>query len=320
MRAVVWTKSGAPEVLQLQEVAKPVPRDSEVLIKIYATTVTAADCEFRRSSAPTAFRVFGVIKNPIILGQELAGEIEAVGAAVSRFKPGDQVAAWSGLRLGSYAEYHCLSEKAVISLKPTNMTYEEAAPLPVGGLDATFFMRQARLARGQKVLINGAGGTIGTYAVQLARYFGAEVTAVDSAGKLDMLREIGADHVIDYAREDFSRSGETYDAIFDVIGKTAFARSIRCLTPDGRYLLANPRLNYLVRGRLLSMTGGKRVIPWSTRKASQYADDFAFLKERVEGGSVRSIIDRVFPLEQIADAHRYVESGQKKGHVVITMA
>jgi NADPH:quinone reductase-like Zn-dependent oxidoreductase len=200
------------------------------------------------------------------------------------------------------------------------MTYEQSAPLPVGGLDAVYFMRTAQIQPGQRVLIQGAGGSIGTFAVQLARYFGAEVTAVDSAEKLDLLRALGADRAIDYRREEFPRSGETYDVIFDVVGKGSYARGVRALTPRGRYLLGNARLSQRVRGRWLSWSGGKHVIPWTTRSASSYAEDCRFLRELIEAGKIRSAIDRCYPLEQIAEAHRYVDTGRKQGHVVITVA
>ncbi len=323
MKAIVWTKYGPPEVLQLQEVAKPAPRDKEVLIRIYATTVTAADCELRRLKIPFAFRLpiriwRGFRKQ--ILGQELAGEIEAIGKEVTRFRKGDQVFGWSGLSLGAYAEYKCLPEGGVLAIKPSNMTYEEAAALPVGGLEAVYFMRRGNIQNRDKVLILGAGGSIGTFAVQLAKYFGAVVTAVDSAGKLDMLRSIGADCVIDYTREDFTQSGETYDVIFDVVGKSSFSRSMRSLSPRGRYLLGNPRLSHRLRGRWASLTGGQKVIPWAGRSASDYAEDIVFLKGLIEAGKIKSVIDRRYPLEQIVEAHRYVDTGQKMGHVVITVA
>src|SRR5258706_11302451 len=290
MKAIVCTKFGPPDVLQLQEVAKPAPKDHEVLIRIYATTVTAGDCELRSLKVPLAFRLplriyVGLIRpRPMILGQELAGEIEAVGKDVKRFRKGDQVFGWSGLRLGAYAEYTCLPEDGVLAIKPSNITYEEAAALAVGGLDAVYFLRKGNIQSGQKVLINGAGGSIGTFAVQLAKYFGAEVTAVDSTGKLDMLRSIGADQVIDYTQADFTKSGETYDVIFDVVGKSSFPRSLRSLKPDGRYLLANPGLSQMVRGRWTSRRSSKQVIG---EAASQKTEDLTLLTELIEAGKIQ---------------------------------
>jgi NADPH:quinone reductase-like Zn-dependent oxidoreductase len=321
MKASVWTKAGPPDVLQFQEVAKPTPKENEVLIRIHATTATAADCQLRASNTPRMFRLLRLTRpGPIVLGQELAGKIEAVGSKVSRFKPGDPVVAWSGLRLGTYAEYTCLPENGVLAIKPSTMTYAEAAPLSVGGLDAAYFIRKAHIQRGQKILINGAGGSMGTFAVQLARHFGAEVTAVDSADKLDMLRSIGADHVMDYTKGDFTKSGATYDVILDVIGKSSFARSLKLLTPTGRYLLANPQLPQLIRSKWVLRTSSKKVIPWVTRTTSEYTEDFTFLKGLIEAGAIKSVIDRHYPLEQAAEAHRYVETGLKKGQVIITVA
>lgn len=322
---MVCTKFGPPDVLRLQEVAKPVPRDNEVLIRIYATTVTVGDCELRSLKVPLAFRLplriyLGRIRpGPIILGQELAGAIEAVGKDVKRFRQGDQVFAWTGLGLGAYAEYKCLPEDGVLAIKPANITYEEAAALAVGGLDAVYFLRRADIQSGDKVLINGAGGSIGTFAVQLAKYFGADVTAVDSTGKLDMLRWLGADRVIDYTQEDFTKSGQTYDVIFDVVGKSAFSRSVRSLKHNGRFLLGNARLSQQVRGGWTSRRSSKQVILWKARTASENTEDFKFLTELIEAGKIQSVIDRCYPLEQTAEAHRYVDTGQKKGNVVITV-
>ncbi len=256
-----------------------------------------------------------------IIGQELAGEVEAAGKDVKLFRKGDQVFGTTGFGFGAYAEYICLpgepkEMKGGLAIKPANMTYEEAAAVPVAGLEALHFLRQGNIQRGQKVLINGAGGSIGTFAVQLAKHFWAEVTAVDGTGKLDMLRSIGADHVIDYTKEDFTQSSEAYDVIFDVVGKSSFSHSIRSLKENGRYLLANPTLSQMVRGRWTSMRTSKKVIGGA---ASHRTEDLIFLKEFVEAGKIKSVIDRSYPLEQIAEAHRYVETGHKQGNVVITL-
>ena len=325
MKAIVCTRFGPPDVLQLQEVAKPIPKDHEVLIRIHASTVTAGDCGLRGLTFPLVLRLpmqlyLGRIRaGPLILGQDLAGEVESTGGGVTRFRQGDQVIAWTGLRLGTYAEYTCLPETGVMALKPSNISYEEAAALPIGGLEAAYFLRKASIQSGEKVLINGAGGTIGTFAVQVAKYFGADVTAVDSAEKLDMLHSIGADHVIDYTQEDFTRRGETYDVIFDVIGKASFPRSVQLFKPNGRYLLGNPRISDRMRAGLMSRRSSIKIIPWATRTTSEYTQDFKFLTELIETGKIRTVIDRCYPLEETAEAHSYVDTGQKKGHVVITV-
>ena len=249
-----------------------------------------------------------------ILGQELAGEVESVGKAVTLFRKGDQVFALTGLHLGAYAEYNCLPENGLIAIRPANMTYEEAATVPLGGLHALYFLRKGNIQSGQKVLIIGAGGSIGTIAVQLAKSSGAEVTGVDSTMKLDMLRSIGADKVIDYTKDDFAKSGETYDVIFDVVGKSSFSGCMRSLKENGFYLLGNPGLSQLIRRR--TSTGRKKVITWT---GSYETEDLIFLKELIEAGKIRSAIDRRYPLEQIAEAHRFVDTGQKAGNVVITI-
>jgi NADPH:quinone reductase-like Zn-dependent oxidoreductase len=309
MKAIVYSNPEYPEVLQLQEVAKPTPKDREVLIRIHATTAAVADIQFRRSKTP----------RPIISGQDLAGEIEAVGSKVTRFRKGDQIIAWSGLRLGTYAEYTCLPEKGVVFIKPSCMTYEEAATVPVAGLDSTYLLRKANIQRGEKVLINGAGGNMGTYAIQIAKHFGAEVTGVDSAAKLDMLRSIGADHVIDYIQKDFTQSGETYDVIFDVVGKNSFSDILNRLNLKGRYVTAVPQMPQIFRWQWIAWRSGRKVIFWMPRTVGRHTEDFAFLKDLIEAGTVKAIIDKCFPLEQAAEAHRYVESGHKLGHVVITV-
>ena len=256
-----------------------------------------------------------------IIGQELAGEIEAVGKHASSYKEGDQVFGTTGFGAGTYAEYVCLPAQpgdmdGVLAAKPANMTYEEAAAVPTGGLEALHFLRRGNIQRGETILINGAGGSIGTFGIQLAKRLGAEVTGVDSTGKLDMLRTIGADHVIDYTQEDFTRRGETYDVIFDVVGKGSFSRSIRSLKKNGRYLLANFALSKMVRGRWISRTSDKKVM---VEVSSPKTEDLVFLRDLIEAGEIRSIIDRRYPLEQMDEAHRYVETGQKKGNVVITV-
>jgi len=328
MKAIVWTEYGPPNVLKLKEVEKPTPKDNEVLIRIYATTVTSGDCEQRSLKLPIwhvlAIRAAAGFLKPeriTILGMELAGEIEAVGKDVKRFTKGDQVFAATGfIGMGACAEYICLPEEpedGALAIKPANMTYEEAAPVPVGGLEALSFLRQGNIQSRQKVLINGAGGTIGPFAVQLAKHFGAEVTGVDSTEKLDMLRSIGADQVVDYAQDDFTRGSKTYDFILDLVGKSSFSGSLRSLRQNGRYLIASPGPSQLVRGRLTSMTGGKKVIFGA---AYPKTEDLIFLKELIEKGKIKSVIDRRYPLEQTAEAHRYVEKGHKKGNVIITIA
>jgi NADPH:quinone reductase-like Zn-dependent oxidoreductase len=327
MKAIVWTDYGSPDVLQLKEVEKPAPKDNEVLIRIYATTVTAGDCEQRSLKLPIWHRLpmqaYVGIKRPkriTILGMELAGEIEAVGKDIKLLKKGDQVFAATGfVGMGAYAEYICLPEEpegGALAIKPANMTYEEAAAVPVGGLEALCFLRQGNIQNGHKVLINGAGGTIGTFAIQLAKYFGAEVTAVDSTGKLDMLRSIGADQVIDYTQEDFTKSGEAYDFIIDVVGTISFSGSKRSLNQNGRYLLANPGTSQMVRGRWASLRSSKKVIFGA---AYPKTEDLIYLKELIEAGKIKSVIDRRYPLKKTAEAHLYVEKGHKKGNVVITV-
>ena len=324
MKAVVYQEYGSPDVLELREVERPTPKDNEVLIKICAASATTGDCEIRKFKVHVLFwlplRIYIGIRRPIrstILGAYLAGEIVAVGKDVERFKKGDQVFAAAGLRFGAYAEYMCLPEEGALAIKPSNMTYEEAATVPIGGLNALHFLRAGNVQRGEKVLIYGAAGSIGTFAVQIAKSWGAEVTCVDSAKKLDMLRSIGADHVIDYMQEDFTKRGERYDVIFDVVGRSPFSRSVRSLEQNGRYLLANPGLSHMVRGLWTSLTSSKKVI---FEFASEKAEDLLYLKELIEAGEIRAVIDRRYPLEQTIEAHRYIESGDKEGNVIVTMA
>lgn len=328
MKAIVWTKYGSPDGLQLREVATPTAKDNEVLIKIHAATASTADTELRRLKLPLLFAVpvrlylgFSKPTRITILGAEFAGEIVSVGKEVTRYKPGDQVYGYTGLGMGTYAEYMCLPEKpsalaSVMAHRPTNITYEEAAAVPFGGLEALHALRQANIQRGQKVLIVGAGGSIGTYAVQLARHYGAEVTGVDKPGKLEMLRSIGADHVIDYTQEDFTRSGQTYDVILDTAGKSSFSGSLRSLKENGTYLNANPGVFNSAWQRWTSQKSRKKVIPWT---AGYTTNNLLALKELIEAETIKAIIDRRYPLEQMAEAHRYVETGDKKGNVVITV-
>ncbi len=322
MKAIVCARYGPPSVLQLKEVERPTPKANEALVRVRAATVTAGDCELRRFKMPAwlwllarvAFGFRGPRKR--ILGQEIAGEVESVGEAVQLFKRGDQVFAFTGLHLGAYAQFTCLPETGLMAIKPSNMTYEEAAAVPVGGLHALYYLRKASVKSGQKVLINGAGGSVGSFAVQLAKSFGADVAAVDSTEKLEYLRSVGADKVIDYTKADFTQTGEIYDVIFDVVGKSSFSACMRCLSEKGLYLLGNPGLSQQIRALWASMTGNKRVIGGTV---SYQAEDLVFLRQLVEAGKIRSLIDRRYPLERIAEAHAYVETGKKTGDVVITM-
>lgn len=329
MKAIVWTKYGSPDGLQLKELEKPVPKDDQILVKIHATTITAGDCEMRRLQLPLMLSLpvriyagFTAPKRIPVLGQELAGEVEAVGANVTSYKVGDQVFGTTGFGFGAYAEYICLPEKpddaqGTLSPKPTNLSYEEAASVPTAGFEALHFIRKANIQPGKKVLIVGAGGSIGTFAIQLARHFGAEVTGVDSTEKMDMLRSIGANHVIDYTKEDYTRNGEAYDLIIDVVGKRGVSRRLKLLKPGGYYFLAYAGLSHILLSLWTSMTSKKN---FKIEASNQAKEDLMFLKELLETGKLKSIVDRSFPLEQIPEAHRYVEAGGKKGNVVITVA
>jgi NADPH:quinone reductase-like Zn-dependent oxidoreductase len=327
MKAIIWTQYGPPEVLELREVDKPVPEEDEVLIRILATTVTAGDSEMRSLkfspllSIPMRFWI-GLLRPRAntIPGTELAGEIEAVGKNVKRFKVGDPVFGSAGMTFGATAEYICLPEQpgemeGGVAIKPSNMTYEEAATVPFGGRDALHFLRKANLQPGQKILINGAGGSIGTFAVQLAKLDGAEVTAVDSASKLEMLRLIGADHVIDYTQDDFTDQDVIYDVIFDVVGTISFSKSNRVLKDGGTYLLANPA-SQMMQALWTRMRSNKKVV---METSAPTIADLEYLRGLIEQGQLITIIDRTYPLEDIVEAHRYVDTGGKQGNVVITI-
>jgi NADPH:quinone reductase-like Zn-dependent oxidoreductase len=317
MKAMVYTTYGSPEVLQLKQIEKPTPSDVQVLIKVCATTVTSADCMMRRGE-PLWGRVILGLRKPSrkILGLELAGVIEAVGKDVKRFRKGDQVYGFTGFGLGAHAEYVCMPEHGSLALKPVNKTYAEAAAAVDGASTALFFLRdKANIQPGQKVLINGASGSIGTYAVQLAKYFGAEVTGVCSTRNIELVRSLGADKVIDYTREDFTKNAEAYDIIFDTVGKSSFANCKNSMKKNGCYLpTTGLQNNFLMLWT--SIRGGKQV---KAGMSVQKQAALVFLKELIETDKLKIVIDKCFPLEQLAEAHRYVESGHKKGNVVITV-
>ena len=332
MKASVFTEYGPPEVLRVEEVAKPVPKDRDVLIGVHATTVNFGDTLVRNFKAvsPGKFHMpflfwligrgsFGFTRpRRTILGSEFAGEVEAVGRSVTRFRVGDRVFGYSGPRMGAYAEYLCTSEGAVMSPMPANLTYEEAAAIPYGAIMALGLLRKVHLQAGQRVLVNGASGGIGPAVVQLAvSHFGARVTGVCGPSRLEYVRSLGADNVIDYTKQDYVDTGETYDLIVDILGKSSFARCKRSLTPHGRLVFLSFKMKQVFQMLWTSMFGRRRV---SCVLVNEKAEDLTFIKGLIEAGKIRPAVDRTFPLEQAADAHRYAESGAKMGQVVIAVS
>ena len=330
MKAIVYTEFGPPDVLQLKEVQKPAPKDNEVLIRVHAAPVSYGDLAARnfKNISSREFNMplplllamrmyFGFNKPRIsILGSEFAGEVESAGKDVKLFKAGDQVMGYLGQRMGAYAEYLCMPESGSLAIKPAIMTYAEAAAVPYGAIIATSLLGKGNLQRGHKVLINGASGGIGSAAVQIARYYGAEVTGVCGTPRLEYLKSLGADRVIDYTEEDFAQNGETYDLIFDILGRSSYSRCKNSLKPKGIYLLASFKMKALLQMLWTGMVGSKKVI---CVLSSEKSEDLVFVKELIEAGKYKSVVDRCYPLEQAAEAHRYAESGLKRGQVVITV-
>ncbi|MBI4658832.1 MAG: NAD(P)-dependent alcohol dehydrogenase [Verrucomicrobia bacterium] len=324
MKAAVYTRYGPPEVLEIKDVEKPVPRDSEVLVRIHATTVSAGDWRMRKAD-PFIARFMNGLWGPRkvqILGMEFAGTIESVGKSVTRFEAGDQVFGSTGFKFGAHAEYACLAEDGLLAIKPVNMTFEEGAAVLFGGVSALHFLRKAKIQAGQKVLIYGASGSVGVFAVQLAKHFGAHVTGVCSTANLDLVKSLGADEVVDYTKEDFSGAGRIYDVVFDTVGKSGWSRSLKALKRGGCYVRVGGAgrlssiLGDILRGIWVSSTSATKVIGGMAREGG---GDVAFLKALIEAGKLRTVIDRRYSLEQIAEAHGYVEAGHKKGHVVILL-
>jgi len=321
MKAFVCRRFGPPDVLELMEIAKPSPGDHEVLIKVRVATVTAGDWRTRSCIVPKGFGLFAHLslgfKRPRhpVLGSELSGEIESVGKAVERFKVGDQVFAFCFPSMGCHAEYKCIAENGPLVPKPPNLSHEEAAILSFGGTTALGFLKKAGIRRGNKVLVNGASGAVGTAAVQLAKHFGAEVTGVCSTGNLALVKSIGADNVIDYTRDDFTRNGETYDILVDTAGTAPFSRSEGSLKKGGRLLVVLGSLGDMLRAPWVSMTGGKKIVAGI---ATWDVEDLRFLASLAASGELKPVIDRRYPFERMIEAHRYVDTGHKKGNVVIT--
>jgi NADPH:quinone reductase-like Zn-dependent oxidoreductase len=325
MKAVICSKYGPPESLHIKEVEKPVPKNNEILVKVYASAVTAADCRVRGFNVPPSYwflarLALGLTKpRKPILGMDFAGEVEVIGEVVKKYKVGDMVYGLMGDRFGGYAQYLCLSEdwKGVgMALKPDSLSFEEAAAIPFGGLTALYFLRESKIQEGQKILINGASGSVGAYAVQLAKFYGAYVTAVCSAGKIEMVKGLGADKVIDYNNNDFTKLGEIYDVVFDVAGKASISDCIKILKKNGTLLHAVASPAVTLKMKWASMTSKRKMVGGGPDPSTE---DLMFLNKLIEQGTINPIIDRSYPMEQIIEAHRYVESGAKKGNVVISI-
>lgn len=322
MRAAVYRRYGPPEVVRIEDLPKPVPGDDEVLVRVHATTVAAADWRLRRA-APVFVRLmngFWRPTNAIVLGIEFSGTVEGVGRAVTRFRAGDEVFGSPGFRFGAHAEYICMPESGQLAGKPASMPLDEAAAVMFGGISALHFLREARVGAGQRVLVYGASGSVGIFAVQLAKHLGARVTAVCGTANVELLKSLGADEVVDYTREDFSSAGRVYDVVFDAVGHSGLRRSLRALKRGGPYVQCGaakrtlPILGGMILGALTSWTGAAKVIGGVARATP---DAQAFLKELIEAGKLRTVIDRRYPLDQIAEAHRYAEAGHKRGHVLV---
>jgi NADPH:quinone reductase-like Zn-dependent oxidoreductase len=322
MKAAVYERYGSPDVLEVREVAKPTPKDDEILIEIHATTVTTGDWRARSLELPAGFGwlgrlVFGVAKpRQPVLGTELAGEVVAIGKHVTKFAVGDQVFAFPGAKMGCHAEYRCMSQDGPIARKPRSLTYDEAAALSFGGTTALGFLRKADLQRGEGVLVVGASGGVGTAAVQLAKHFGAEVTGVCSTANMELVRSLGADHVIDYTKDDFTKNGQLYDVIVDTTGTAPFSRSKGSLRDNGRLLRVLGGLSDLLLAPWVSLTSRKKLFAGPT---GGNAEDLRWLAELAEAGALRAVVDRRYPFEQIVEAHRYVDTGRKRGSVVMTL-
>jgi NADPH:quinone reductase-like Zn-dependent oxidoreductase len=322
MQAAVYHEYGPPEVVRIEDIPKPTPKDHELLVRVRASSLGTWDCEARSFSFPLWFwlplRIAMGIRRPRwpVLGQDLAGEIEAIGKDVTGFEVGDRIFASPGLGFGAHAEYICLSSTRTVAHMPKNMSFAEAAGIPTGGDNALHFLRLAEVQRGERVLINGAGGNIGVMAVQIAKHYGAEVTAVDCVEKLDAMRNLGADHVIDYETTDFTQVGKTYDVIFDLVHKSSYFGAIAALNPKGRYIVANPLFKSLLRARFTNWTSDKKVL---TQFAGSKPEDLGILRALAEAGEIRAAIDRQYPLEKAAEAHTFVDTGRRKGTVILTM-